>query len=60
VTWSQIASIGVTGKQLREWRRTTDKDNPDSAVFDLIADLADPVAREVPAALVSVAKAVFR
>jgi len=59
VTWSQIASIAVTGKQVREGRRTTDKGNPDSAVFDLIADLANPVAREVPAALVSVAKAVF-
>lgn len=59
VTWSQIASIAVTGRQLREWRRTTDKGNPDSATFDMIADLADPLAREVPSALLSVAKAVF-
>jgi hypothetical protein len=59
VTWSQVASIAITGRQLREWRRTTDKGKPDSAVFDLIADLADPVARQVPSALASAAKAIF-
>lgn len=59
VTWSQITSIAATGRQLREWRRTTDAGNPDSAIFDLIADLADPVARQVPSALLSAAKAVF-
>ncbi len=59
VTWSQIASIAATGRQLREWRRTTDAGNPDSATFDLIADLADPVARQVPKALLSAAKAIF-
>lgn len=59
VVWSQAASVAVTGRQLREWRRTTDKGNPESAVFDLLADLADPVAREVPGALLSVARTVF-
>jgi len=59
VRWSQIATIAITGRQLREWRRTTDKGNADSAVFDLIADLADPVARQVPSALSSAAKAIF-
>ena len=59
VTWSRIASIAATGRQLREWRRTTDAGTPDSAIFDLIADLADPVARQVPSALLSAAKAVF-
>jgi hypothetical protein len=59
VAWSQVASIAITGRQLREWRRTTDKGNPDIAVFDLIADLADPIAREVPYALISAAKAIF-
>ncbi len=59
VAWSQIASIAITGRQLREWRRTTDKGNADGAVFDLIADLADPVARAVPSALMSAAKAIF-
>ncbi len=54
VTWAQIAAIAMTGRQLREWRRTTDKGNPDSAVFDLIADLADPVARKVPETLLSI------
>ena len=59
VRWSQIATIAATGRQLREWRRTEDAGNPDSAIFDLIADLADPVARKVPSALLSAAKAVF-
>jgi len=38
VFWSQVTSIASTGRQLREWRRTTDKGNPDSSVFDLLAD----------------------
>ena len=59
VTFSQIASIVATGRQLREWRRTTDHGSPDSALFDIAADLADPVARKVPAALLSVARSVF-
>jgi hypothetical protein len=59
VAWSQVAAIAITGRQLRDWRRTTDEGNPDSAIFDLIADLADPVAREVPSALMSAAKSIF-
>jgi hypothetical protein len=59
VTWSQLASVAATGRQLREWRRTTDTGNPDSAICDPIADLTDPIAREVPSALLSAAKAVF-
>jgi hypothetical protein len=53
VWWSQVASIAITGRQLREWRRTTDNGNPDSCVFDLIADFTDPIARAVPEALAS-------
>jgi hypothetical protein len=48
VLWSQIAAITITGRQLREWRRTTDKGNPDGSVFDMLADFADPLARQVP------------
>jgi hypothetical protein len=48
VLWSQIAAIAMTGRQLRQWQRTTDKGNPDSSVFDLLADFADPLARQVP------------
>jgi hypothetical protein len=59
VMWSQIAAVAVTGRQLREWRRCTDKGNPDSAILDLLADLADPVARTVPSALRSAARTVF-
>jgi len=36
-----------------------DAGNPDSAIFDLIADLADSVARQLPLALLSAVKAVF-
>jgi hypothetical protein len=60
VYWSQVASISMTGTQLREWRRTTDRGNRDSAVLDLVADLTDPVVRQVPSALVSAATAVLR
>lgn len=48
VAWSQAATIALTGRQLREWRRTTDKGNPDAAIYDLLAVAADPVARAVP------------
>ena len=58
VRLSQVAAIAATGRQLREWRRTTDKGNPDAAVFDLLADLADPVARKVPEVLGALAEAV--
>ncbi len=59
VRWSQFAAIAMTGRQLREWRRRTDKGNPDSVIFNLLADVADPVAREVPSALLSAVKAIF-
>src|ERR1019366_5993581 len=48
VFWSQIAAVAFSGRQLRQWLRTTDKGNPDSFVFDLIADVVDPLARQVP------------
>lgn len=51
VLGAQVAAVAATGRQLREWRRTTDKGNPEAAVFDLIADIADPVARKVPEAI---------
>lgn len=51
VAWSQVASIALTGRQLREWRRTTDKGSPDAPMFDLLAIAADPFAREVPRVL---------
>lgn len=58
VLWSQIAAVAATGRQLREWRRTTDAGNPESSVFDYLADLADPFARELPSALGAVVKKV--
>lgn len=59
VFWSQVAAVTVSGRQLREWRRTTDKGNPDSLVFDLLADVADPLARQVPGALASAWRSIF-
>jgi hypothetical protein len=59
VLWSQVTAVAVTGRQLREWRRATDKGNPDSSLFDLIADVADPVARQVPSALNAVLTSLF-
>jgi hypothetical protein len=51
VLWSQIGAIGLTGRQLREWRVTKDKNNPRALVYDLFADFADPIARQMPGAL---------
>lgn len=48
VTLAQAASVALTGRQLREWRRTTDKGNPNGVLHDLIADVTDPLAREMP------------
>jgi hypothetical protein len=59
VLWGQLLALGTTGRQLREWRATSDKGNPDRAVFDMIADLMDPLARQVPAAINSFFKSVF-
>ncbi|WP_428261067.1 hypothetical protein [Haliangium sp.] len=56
VKWGQFASIFLTGRQLREWRRTRDKGNPDAAWLDFVADATDPVTRSVP----SVLKSLFR
>ncbi len=53
VTWAQVAAIGVTGRQLREWTRVADRGNPRSGIYDVFADALDPIAREVPAALAS-------
>jgi hypothetical protein len=51
VALSQLAALGVTGRQLREWCRTTDKDNREGLVLDLLADFADPIAQQLPGIL---------
>lgn len=60
VLWAQFAAVSATGRQLREWRRSTDKGNPDSSIFDLIADMANPVAMQVPKAISSLFDSVIR
>lgn len=57
VLWSQLATVGVTGRQLREWRVTKDKGNIEGIVYDMLADLADPIARQMPGALGSIVRA---
>jgi len=56
---SQLMSVALTGRQLREWRRTTDNGNPDSSIFDLLADVTDPLAQRIPSALASIVRSVF-
>jgi hypothetical protein len=60
VLWSQLAAVGLTGRQLREWRRTQDKGRPERVVFDFLADRLDPYARELPKALGAIVQAVAR
>lgn len=48
VTWAQLGAIALTGRQLREWRRTTDMGNPLNVVHDVVAQGLDPIARQVP------------
>lgn len=51
VLLAQIAAMGLTGRELREWRRTTDKGNPDAAVFDLLSDVVAPLLSKIPTLL---------
>jgi hypothetical protein len=39
VLLTQLVAPGATGRLLREWRRTSDKGNPDSYIYDGLADL---------------------
>ncbi|MGH7271767.1 MAG: hypothetical protein ACREJ3_15150 [Polyangiaceae bacterium] len=60
VLGSQVATVLFTGRQLREWRRTTDKGRRNRAVYDIIAAEADPFARRVPEVVGSVIRSIFR
>lgn len=59
VLWSQLTAIGVTGRQLREWRVTKDKGSIEGIGYDMLADLADPIARQMPGALGSIVRSFF-
>jgi hypothetical protein len=48
VVWSQVAAVVLTGRQLREWRRTTDGGQPDRSLLDFVSVAVDPLARSVP------------
>lgn len=47
VTWAQAGAILLTGRQLREWQRDKDWGSPAISGLDVVADLADPIARGV-------------
>jgi hypothetical protein len=51
VSWAQAAAIALTGRQVREWKRETDMGDANGLVLDLLAQVADPYARQVPALL---------
>lgn len=51
VVWAQAASVLLTGRQLREWKRIDTKDDLTNSIYDLMAVAADPVARQVPEAV---------
>jgi hypothetical protein len=44
---AQIAAVGLTGCQLREWQRDADKDDPTGRLFDIGAKLLDPHLRNL-------------
>jgi hypothetical protein len=52
----QAASIVLTGRQVRHWMRTRDKDNPEGLVLDEAAQIVDPYLRRVPGILASILK----
>lgn len=51
VSWAQAAAIALTGRQVREWKRGTDMGNAEGLLLDLLAQAADPYARQIPALL---------
>lgn len=44
---AQFTVAALTGGQLRQWTRVEDHQNPTSFLWDVVADLADPVVRDV-------------
>lgn len=56
VLFGHLVALGLSGRQLREWQRRKDKGNPESVVFDILADLFDPHARRLPGVLRSMIK----
>jgi hypothetical protein len=48
--------VVLTGRQVRHWMRTRDKDNPDGLVLDKAAQLVDPYLRRVPGVIASIFK----
>jgi hypothetical protein len=44
---AQLLTMATTGLQLREWKRTADKDQPMSALYDLFSDVAHPFIQQL-------------
>lgn len=57
---SKFAAVLLTGCQLREWRRSTDRGNPDRPFLDVLSVAADPFARAAPRVARSIVGALFR
>ena len=51
VTYGQIAAMGITGCQVREWKRDADKDDPAGELLDFASQALDPYVRQVPGLL---------
>ena len=50
--WGKAAALALTGGQVREWKRDTDKDDRSAGILlDLAAHVLDPYARQVPGVL---------
>lgn len=56
VRYGQMASIALTGRQVRQWIRDRDKDDPGGALLDLAAQWFDPLLREIPRSLQAIFK----
>jgi len=44
---AQVLTMATTGLQLREWRRTADKDRPGCVLYDLVSDMAHPIIQQL-------------
>lgn len=51
VQYGQVAAAVLTGGQIRQWRRTRDKDNPEGVLLDVAAQIFEPHIRQLPEAI---------
>ncbi|HMY20806.1 MAG TPA: hypothetical protein PKA58_30990 [Polyangium sp.] len=56
VRFGQGALIALTGRQVRQWMRDRDKDDPAGQLLDLAAQWFDPILRNVPLGIQAIFK----